>query len=745
MDEAASPGATLREIGINGFWKKPPTGGVRRSHDPEKNNIKDDTVQFFKEERTDDAVYNIYLKKVQYHVDSDMCLDASDQRSARLQWRLEEVRVIRCGTLQRLVSALSSGAGEIESANVSVFLSTFRTFATAKDVVDELLKRYKQIGEEVSMKQHVREAHRRAVKTVLCVWLESYPDDFHDPPSHSVLRSLQKFGEQQMQDGEFCQKTSKILKAFSQRDDLSGSSSPRNQNLSFIFSNRTSQDLNANYFVQRPEFTSIPSQTFAEQLTYVDAELFKKVVPHHCLGSVWSQRSHKYSGSTQSPSVYATVEQFNAVTYRVIATVVKQPMLPANERALIVQKWIDIAQECRHLKNFSSLKAIVSGLQSAPVYRLQSVWSLVPRQKLTLFAELSAIFSEENNQRVCRELLNKEGTAKCADPYLTKTPKRLLAWPGTVRHRRSPLPDAAGVTKAQGTVPYLGTFLTDLMMLDAALKDTLEGKLINFEKRRKEFEILMQIKLLQSAACLYQIEVDELFMKWFFNIRVYDDSESFELSLEIEPEPSVSTPSTPLVKGHQKNSSLGYFTPRNLSVASSMDDILDTPDSGGSISLRRHRRKGSDTSSGISIDVNCRQSNRLSHSASVGSLHSLSPELIPSPFRSEDSIVVKVYMESEETHATNHYKSIVLRNSDHTKTLLLNAFLKYNITAKPEEYTVSQILSNKTELRLPEKGNIFYAINTSEPEIQCVIRRNSAPYEARTRPATKLHWRKLHL
>lgn len=31
----------------------------------------DRTMQFFKEERTDDAVYNVYLKKVQYHIDSN--------------------------------------------------------------------------------------------------------------------------------------------------------------------------------------------------------------------------------------------------------------------------------------------------------------------------------------------------------------------------------------------------------------------------------------------------------------------------------------------------------------------------------------------------------------------------------------------------------------------------------------------------------------------------------------------------
>ena len=74
-----------------------------------------------------------------------------------------------------------------------------------------------------------------------------------------------------------------------------------------------------------------------------------------------------------------------------------------------------LIQELRVLKNFSSLKAIISALQSNPIYRLKHVWANVPKDKVEVYEELARIFSEENNQSAQRELLMKEGTAKFAE------------------------------------------------------------------------------------------------------------------------------------------------------------------------------------------------------------------------------------------------------------------------------------------------------------------------------------------
>lgn len=160
-------------------------------------------------------------------------------------------------------------------------------------------------------------------------------------------------------------------------------------------------------------FPEVPHRHFAEQLTRMDAEVFRKLVAHQCLGAVWSRKDR--SRSHEAATVVATVNQFNAVSLRVISTILTDTTLKSQERARILETWIDVAQELRILKNFSSLKAIVSGLQSNPVYRLEKCWQCMPREKHELFRELERIFSEENNAWTQRELLIKEGTAKFAD------------------------------------------------------------------------------------------------------------------------------------------------------------------------------------------------------------------------------------------------------------------------------------------------------------------------------------------
>ncbi|KAK2149040.1 hypothetical protein LSH36_471g06064 [Paralvinella palmiformis] len=652
--------------------------------------------------------------------------DDDDDCKAKLQWRLQEIKVIKCGTLERLIECLGSEAGDIDSNFVNTFLATYRSFASAEQVLDGILKRYKEIGEDVKMKQHHKEGHQKSLKTVISLWLSHYTEDFHEPPQYRCLHKLADIAKQYMPESDLSQRATERLADYIKEDDINNAVSVEDITLDIHLDLLQDVDTSVAY-IQRPvDLMNIPSHLFAQQLTYVDSDLFRKVVPHHCLGSVWSRRDKKHG---QAPSVYATVNHFNAVSYRVVATILKHPYLPPLERIQIIEKWIDIAQELRVLKNFSSLKAIISALQSNPVYRLRRVWAELNKESSALFKELAEIFSEENNQYICRELLNREGTAKYADPDSTGTIKghtrrKSSGW-GTTRSRRSVLLQD-GPLMATGTVPYLGTFLTDLTMVDAAIKDTTPEGLVNFEKKRKEFEILAQIRMLQAAAHTYRIKPEPAFFEWFHNVRVYDENESYELSCEIEPITSI-TPKE--VRGHRKKSSLGFFSPRR--PASMVFEGLFRYPSTGSIA-------GDDAFSVISapeLETPIRgMPQPLKHSISSGSIGSLSSQDVKvSPWKtSAESLVVKVFLETADSQLTCNYKSIMVSNSDHTKNVLRNILLKFNMPDKPEDFMLFQILPDK-EIQLPDRGNIFYAISTNVPDIRFVMRRRTEFDKLRSR------------
>ena len=56
---------------------------------------------------------------------------------------------------------------------------------------------------------------------------------------------------------------------------------------------------------------------------YVFQKLLQKLVPHQCLGGIWSRRDK--NRSQEAATVLATVNQFNAVSLRVISTVLMDP------------------------------------------------------------------------------------------------------------------------------------------------------------------------------------------------------------------------------------------------------------------------------------------------------------------------------------------------------------------------------------------------------------------------------------
>ena len=132
----------------------------------------------------------------------------------------------------------------------------------------------------------------------------------------------------------------------------------------------------------------------------------RRLVPHEYLsGDTNGNNRRLLDGSGPLSSIDKAVEHSNAVTNRVIATVLNDDN--EQKRAATIEKWIDVAQECRHLKNFSAVTAILNGLLSGPVYRLQTAWSRIKLAHRGRFKSLEDIFGSCQDKKKAREILDK--------------------------------------------------------------------------------------------------------------------------------------------------------------------------------------------------------------------------------------------------------------------------------------------------------------------------------------------------
>uniref|UniRef100_A0AAQ5Y001 Ral guanine nucleotide dissociation stimulator n=1 Tax=Amphiprion ocellaris TaxID=80972 RepID=A0AAQ5Y001_AMPOC len=483
------------------------------------------STQEIGEEAEEDAIFTITLRKVQLHQSASKGQRwlGVDTDSALSLYETCKVRTIKAGTLERLVEYMVSAFRGKDSTYVTIFLCTYRSFASTKQVLDLLLNRYAKLQNVPAATAHRVSQDdctelRNTVSSILGAWLDQYSEDFWSPPNYDCLQQLMSYLHLHFPGSDLERRARNLLAHFHRRQQCEPD--PDGEHIGCPFA--TQEESGFEDELPAFSFLSFDPIMVAEQFTLMDADLFKKVVPYHCLGGIWSQRDKK-GKEHLAPTIRATVAQFNSVTNCVITTCLSNPTLKPNQRARLLERWIDVARECRILKNFSSLRAILSALQCNAIHRLKRTWEEVSRESFRMFRELSEIFSDDNNYSLSRELLVKEGTSKFAT--LEINPKRA--------QRRHQQQRDLGVM--QGTIPYLGTFLTDLVMMDTAMKDYTEGGLINFEKRRKEFEVIAQIKLLQLASNNYSFTQDSHFREWFAGVEKLSEAESYNLSCEIEP------------------------------------------------------------------------------------------------------------------------------------------------------------------------------------------------------------------
>ncbi|EJC97980.1 ras GEF [Fomitiporia mediterranea MF3/22] len=190
----------------------------------------------------------------------------------------------------------------------------------------------------------------------------------------------------------------------------------------------------------------------ARQLTIMEFALYRTIKAIECL-----QRSREQKVGEHKDHITDVIQMTNKIANWVNATVLSKE--DSRKRAALVKQFIGVADRCRNLHNFSSMAAIISGLNSPPIRRLKRTWEQVSGRFMSQLGSCEMTLDSTKN------FTNYKATLAQTNP------------PG---------------------IPFIGVYLTTLTFINDGSKDILPGNLINFGKRQRAAEIIREIQRWQS-------------------------------------------------------------------------------------------------------------------------------------------------------------------------------------------------------------------------------------------------------
>ncbi|KAI9254669.1 ras guanine nucleotide exchange factor domain-containing protein [Sporodiniella umbellata] len=145
----------------------------------------------------------------------------------------------------------------------------------------------------------------------------------------------------------------------------------------------------------------------AYQLTLIEAAIFDNI-------TLQNLKDHK----PKSPEdcILASINFFNYLTRFIEHSILLK--LSASDRARHVNYWIKVAFQCHELRNYQTLKAIISALGTPPMQRLKQSWAFVPKKSMQQLEELTETMSESSNYEKYRQILSVAQFSEPMVPFL---------------------------------------------------------------------------------------------------------------------------------------------------------------------------------------------------------------------------------------------------------------------------------------------------------------------------------------
>uniref|UniRef100_A0A3Q0SAR5 Rap guanine nucleotide exchange factor 5 n=1 Tax=Amphilophus citrinellus TaxID=61819 RepID=A0A3Q0SAR5_AMPCI len=214
----------------------------------------------------------------------------------------------------------------------------------------------------------------------------------------------------------------------------------------------------------------------AAALTHLDWSLFKSIHEQELVYYTLSRAP----GTGHTAALSVLLQRCNEVQQWVMSEVLMCVSL--NKRVQLLKKFIKIAAHCKAQRNLNSAFAIIMGLNTAAVSRLNQTWEKCPGKFKKLFSELELITDPSLNHKAYREAFKR-----------MKPPK----------------------------IPFMPLLLKDITFIHEGNK-TFHDNLVNFENASNHFNVIGVDSAEVRASVQY--------------LHIIDNQQTlFELSHKLEP------------------------------------------------------------------------------------------------------------------------------------------------------------------------------------------------------------------
>ncbi|KAK5081926.1 cell division cycle-related protein [Exophiala xenobiotica] len=403
---------------------------------------------------------------------------------------------VKSGTLAGLVEQLTRHDRPDPTFNAT-FLLTYRSFISAAELFQFLVRRFNtqpppnmNREEMLVWEEQKQKPVRFRVVNILKTWIEHYWMESNDMESLQLLERTNAFARNTVTNAKI-PGGAPLATVIEQR--IKGQDTSAKKLVLTLTGNAPTPILPKN--MKKLKFDAIDPLEFARQLTIVESRLYGRIKPVECLEKIWERKEHDETGG-RAPNVRALILHSNQVTNCVAEMILNNTEV--KKRVGVVKRFVEIADKCRTLNNFSSLTAIVSALGTAPILRLNRTWAQLPNKTKELLENMRTLIASTKNFSRYREAL-REAQPPC--------------------------------------IPFLGVYLTDLTFIEDGIASVVKNntELINFTKRTKTAEVIRDIQQYQNVPYTLT-EVPEL-RDWILdNMRQASDvHEMYNKSLQIEP------------------------------------------------------------------------------------------------------------------------------------------------------------------------------------------------------------------